>query len=149
MPHLSLPQVEALARRAHAGQEDKAGRPYAEHLRAVADGVRARGGSEAQIAAAWLHDAVEDEALTARWLADAALPQEVKDIVLALTKRPGEDPARYAARILAVPGARLVKEADLAHNADPARLAALDAPTRDRLTAKYARMRRLLGLTAD
>ncbi|WP_228975120.1 HD domain-containing protein [Streptomyces sp. DH12] len=149
MPHLSLPQVEALARRAHAGQEDKAGRPYAEHLRAVADGVRARGGSEAQIAAAWLHDAVEDEALTAQELADAALPREVKDIVLALTKRPGEDPARYADRILAVPGARLVKEADLAHNADPARLAALDAPTRDRLTAKYARMRRLLGLTTD
>ncbi|KUH36463.1 MULTISPECIES: HD domain-containing protein [Streptomyces] len=148
MPHLSLPQVEALARRAHAGQKDKAGRPYAEHLRAVADGVRAGGGTDGQVAAAWLHDAVEDDALTAEWLAAAALPQEVKDIVLALTKHPGEDPARYAARILAVPGARLVKEADLAHNADPDRLAALDAPTRDRLTAKYAHMRRLLGLTA-
>ncbi|GAA4919915.1 HD domain-containing protein [Streptomyces coeruleoprunus] len=148
-PHLTLDQVEALAREAHAGQTDKAGRPYAEHLRAVADGVRARGGSDAQIAAAWLHDAVEDDALSREWLAAAALPQEVKDMVLALTKRPGEDLAGYTARILAVPGARLVKEADLAHNADPDRLAVLDEPTRARLTAKYARVRALLGLSGD
>jgi hypothetical protein len=39
-----------------------------------------------------------------------------------------------------------VKEADLAHNADPARLAVLDDATHARLTAKYARMRALLGL---
>ncbi|MCP9959009.1 HD domain-containing protein [Streptomyces sudanensis] len=147
MPYLSLRQVEAIARRAHAEQTDKAGRPYAEHLRAVAEGVRARGGSEEQIAAAWLHDAVEDGALSPRWLAGAALPQQTKDIVLALTKRPGEDLADYTARVLAVPGALLVKEADLAHNADPDRLALLDEPTRNRLTAKYARVRRLLGLT--
>ncbi|WP_175411957.1 HD domain-containing protein [Streptomyces sp. TRM64462] len=147
-PHLTLAQVEATARHAHAGQTDKAGRPYAEHLQAVAEGVRARGGSDEQIAAAWLHDAVEDDALSPRWLADAALPQQVKDIVLAVTKRPGEDLDAYTARILAVPGALLVKEADLAHNSDPGRLAALDEPTRTRLAAKYARVRRLLGLTS-
>ncbi|MGY0024032.1 HD domain-containing protein [Streptomyces sp. cg35] len=145
---LTLTEVEALVRRAHEGQTDKAGRPYAEHLHAVADGVRRRGGTEAQIAAAWLHDAVEDDALTAGWLAAAALPEETKAMVLALTKRAGEPPEAYARRILATPGARLVKEADLAHNADPARLAVLDAPTRDRLTRKYATMRALLGLEA-
>lgn len=145
--YLTLDQVEALAREAHAGQTDKAGRPYAEHLAAVARGVRERGGSEEQIAAAWLHDAVEDDRLTAGWLAAAALPPETKDMVLALTKRPGEDLAAYTARILAVPGARLVKEADLAHNADPGRLAVLDEATRVRLTDKYARVRALLGLT--
>lgn len=63
-PPLSLAEVEATARAAHAGQTDKAGRPYAEHLRAVAEGVRRRGGDAEQIAAAWLHDAVEDDALT-------------------------------------------------------------------------------------
>ncbi|MEU7277218.1 HD domain-containing protein [Streptomyces sp. NPDC045431] len=147
MTYLTLEEVEALAREAHAGQTDKAGRPYAEHLRAVAEGVRARGGGDAQTAAAWLHDVVEDDRLSEEWLAAAALPQEVKDIVLALTKRPGEDPAAYAARVLAVPGARLVKEADLAHNADPDRLAVLDEATRARLTAKYATMRALLGLS--
>lgn len=142
---LSLAEVEATARTAHAGQTDKAGRPYAEHLRAVAEGVRQRGGDDEQIAAAWLHDAVEDDALTERWLDEAPLSRRTKDIVLALTKRPGEPPEAYAARILATPGARLVKEADLAHNADPARLAVLDEATRTRLTEKYTRMRVLLG----
>lgn len=145
-PPLTLAEVEALACAAHAGQTDKAGRPYAEHLRAVADGVRARGGDEAQIAAGWLHDAVEDDALSAEWLAGAALSRRTKDIVLAVTKRAGEGPQEYARRVLATPGALLVKEADLAHNADPARLAVLDGPTRKRLTEKYTRMRALLGL---
>lgn len=58
----------------------------------------------------------------------------------------GEGLSSYTARILATPGALLVKEADLAHNADPARLAVLDEPTRTRLTAKYAQVRGLLGL---
>ncbi|MEU0055498.1 HD domain-containing protein [Streptomyces sp. NPDC006334] len=144
---LTLTDVEALARAAHEGQTDKAGRPYAEHLRAVAEGVRDRGGDADQIAAAWLHDAVEDDALSEAWLREAALSDRTKAVVLALTKRAGETPEAYAGRVLATPGALLVKEADLAHNADPARLAVLDAPTRSRLTGKYAHMRALLGLT--
>ncbi|TQJ53095.1 HD domain-containing protein [Streptomyces sp. NBC_00080] len=145
---LTLSEVESLARAAHQGQTDKAGRPYAEHLQAVAEGVRARGGDADQIAAAWLHDAVEDDALSETWLDEAALSDRTKAVVLAVTKRAGETPEAYAGRVLATPGALLVKEADLAHNADPARLAVLDAPTRARLTEKYARMRALLGLTA-
>ncbi|WP_203723200.1 HD domain-containing protein [Streptomyces coelicoflavus] len=145
VPPLTPAEVEATARTAHAGQTDKAGRPYAGHLRAVAEGVRRRGGDDEQIAAAWLHDAVEDEALSERWLEEAPLSRRTKDIVLALTKRAGEPPEAYAARILATPGALLVKEADLAHNADPARLAVLDEATRTRLTEKYTRMRALLG----
>jgi (p)ppGpp synthase/HD superfamily hydrolase len=146
---MSVADVEAVARAAHAGQTDKAGRPYAEHLAAVAEGVRARGGGDELVAAAWLHDAVEDGVLDEEWLEAAALPQRTKDVVRAVTKRPGEEPEAYARRILATPGARLVKAADLAHNADPRRLAVLDAPTARRLAAKYAAMRRHLGLTAD
>ncbi|MFJ2769491.1 HD domain-containing protein [Streptomyces sp. NPDC087300] len=145
-PTLPLADVEALARAAHAAQRDKAGRPYAEHLQAVAEGVAARGGDDEQIAAAWLHDAVEDDALSERWLRDAPLTPRTKAIVLALTKRADEPKEAYAARILATEGARLVKEADLAHNADPARLAVLDATTRARLTVKYTAMRALLGI---
>ncbi|MBG0855261.1 HD domain-containing protein [Streptomyces spinoverrucosus] len=146
---MSLAEVEAVARAAHAGQTDKAGRPYAEHLSAVAEGVRARGGGEALIAAAWLHDAVEDGVLSEEWLAQAALPQRTKDVVRAVTRRAGETPEAYARRILATPGARLVKAADLAHNADPRRLAELDEATARRLEQKYATMRGLLGLTSD
>ncbi|MFJ3302356.1 HD domain-containing protein [Streptomyces sp. NPDC086549] len=146
---LTLAEIEAVARAAHEGQTDKAGRPYAEHLRAVAEGVRARGGDEEQIAAGWLHDSVEDDALSREWLSGAALSRRIKDIVLAVTKRAGEEPEAYARRILRTPGALLVKEADLAHNADPDRLAVLDEPVRKRLTEKYARMRALLGLGDD
>ncbi|MFI5862633.1 HD domain-containing protein [Streptomyces sp. NPDC051546] len=145
---LTLIEVEALARAAHEGQTDKSGRPYAEHLAAVAEGVRTRGGTSEQQAAAWLHDAIEDEALTEAWLEAAELPQPVKDMILAVTKRPGEPVESYTARILATPGALLVKEADLAHNTDPARLAVLDAATRDRLSVKYTYVRSLLGLSA-
>ncbi|MFE7384212.1 HD domain-containing protein [Streptomyces zhihengii] len=143
---LSPAEIEALAREVHAGQTDKAGRPYAEHIAAVAEGVRARGGSEEQIAAGWLHDAVEDDRLSRARLESAALPRAVKDMVLALTRGEGEDLSSYTRRVLDTPGALLVKEADLAHNTHPARLAALDAATRERLTEKYARTRRLLGL---
>ncbi|GGJ37387.1 HD domain-containing protein [Streptomyces brasiliensis] len=145
-PQLTLAEAEAVARAAHEGQTDKAGQPYAEHLRAVAEGVRTRGGDEEQIAAAWLHDSVEDDKLTDEWLTAAALSPRTKDVVRAVTKRAGEEPEAYARRILATPGALLVKEADLAHNADPDRLSVLDGPTRKRLTEKYARMRALLGL---
>ncbi|MFC9845160.1 HD domain-containing protein [Streptomyces sp. NPDC060223] len=143
---LTLAEVEALAREAHAAQTDKAGRPYAEHLQAVAEGVRERGGDDEQIAAAWLHDAVEDDALSEEWLTEAALTNRTKAIVLALTKRDGEPPESYAKRIRTTPGALLVKASDLAHNADPARLAVLDEHTRARLTKKYGSMRALLGL---
>ncbi|WP_329113409.1 HD domain-containing protein [Streptomyces sp. NBC_01353] len=146
MPDLTLDQVEAIAREGHAHQRDKSGRPYLEHVQAVVDGVRERGGTDEQIAAAWLHDTIEDDVLSREWLATAALPPHVKDLVDAMTKRPGEGDESYTQRILATPGARLIKEADLAHNADPARLALLEEPTRTRLSEKYARMRRLLGV---
>ncbi|KIF69904.1 phosphohydrolase [Streptomyces sp. AcH 505] len=145
MTYLTLGEVEATARKAHAAQTDKAGRPYTEHLQAVAEGVAARGGTDEQIAAAWLHDAIEDGALSLGWLEAVELPDPVKEMVLALTKREGEDLAAYSRRIVATPGALLIKESDLAHNADPERLAVLDEPTRLRLTEKYATMRRLLA----
>ncbi|MFD5762640.1 HD domain-containing protein [Streptomyces sp. NPDC127044] len=133
---LTLAEIEALARTAHAAQTDKAGRPYTEHLQAVVDGVRERGGDDEQIAAAWLHDAVEDDVLSEDWLREAALTGRTKDIVLALTKREGEPPESYAKRIRTTPGALVVKASDLAHNADPARRAGRDEHTPPRRTKK-------------
>jgi hypothetical protein len=73
------------------------------------------------------------------------LPQRTKDIVLALTKRADESLADYAARVLATPGAVTVKDADLASNSAPDRLALLpDAALRARLTAKYELTARLI-----
>ena len=58
--------------------------PHVVHLQEVADLVWASGGSDAEIAAAWLHDSVEDTALTN---ADIALHcgDEVASLVHSLT----------------------------------------------------------------
>ena len=55
-------RARAFALHAHAGQRRKSLRPtpYAVHLFEVADFVTRHGGDEIAIAAAWLHDTVED-----------------------------------------------------------------------------------------
>ncbi|KXX58406.1 HD domain-containing protein [Rhodococcus sp. LB1] len=129
--------AEQIASAAHDGQVDKAGQPYIAHPARVAARV---GGDERAVAAAWLHDVVEDSDVTLADL-EESFPVEVTAAVDALTRRGGEDPADYYARVRQVPLALTVKLADLADNSDPQRLAQLDAATRDRLTAKYARAR--------
>lgn len=129
--------AEEIAAAAHRGQVDKAGQPYITHPARVAARVA---GDENAVAAAWLHDVVEDTAVTLADL-EEAFPAEVTIAVDALTRRAGEAPADYYARVRAVPLALTVKLADLADNSDPQRLARLDAATRERLIAKYARAR--------
>lgn len=140
MGHSIADLAEQIATTAHQGQVDKAGRPYITHPARVAARVA---GDEHAVAAAWLHDVVEDTEVTLADL-EQLFPPEVTAAVEALTRRPGEVPADYYARVRAVPLAVTVKFADLADNSDPQRLAQLDAPTRDRLTAKYARARAAL-----
>lgn len=134
-------RAEVLARAAHQGQTDKAGRPYAEYPARVASRVH---GDDAAEAVAWLHDVVEDTEVTLDQLR-SEFPAAVVAAVDAVTKRPGEPPEAYYGRVAADPLARQVKLADLADNSDPARLAELDEPTRERLTAKYAAGRARLG----
>ena len=56
-------KAKAEARRLFAGDFTKGLRPvpYIEHLEGVAASVAVHGGSDEQVAAAWLHDAVEDK----------------------------------------------------------------------------------------
>ncbi|MCU9847443.1 HD domain-containing protein [Defluviimonas sp. WL0024] len=71
MPDL-IARAEAFARQAHAGQTRKgaASEPYVIHLEEVAGFVRRHGGDEIALAAAWLHDTVEDcDGVTARDIA--------------------------------------------------------------------------------
>lgn len=81
-------KAKVFARKAHAGlgiittSGDE--KPQIEHLQEVADLVWASGGTDAEIAASWLHDSVEDTPVT---LADIqeTFGQEVADIVRGLT----------------------------------------------------------------
>src|SRR5690606_1583136 len=86
---------------------------------------------------AWLHDVVEDSAITLDDLRRWGVSRDVAAAVDAITRRSAEDPDVYYARVAASPRALQVKIADIADNCDPARLALLDPATRDRLTAKY------------
>ncbi|MGZ2224894.1 hypothetical protein [Glutamicibacter nicotianae] len=52
--------AKAIAVRAHEGQVDKLGAAYIGHPARVAGHARAFGGSPEAIAAAWLHDVIED-----------------------------------------------------------------------------------------
>jgi HD domain len=148
------PPVEAaiaLARRAHAGQTDKAGAPYIGHpLR-----IMAKMASDDERIAAILHDVVEDsrDSVTPVTFADLAalgLPEPAIDAVRLLTRTDdGTDPAAYEAyidAILANPIARKVKLADVEDNLDVTRLAVITERDEKRL-AKYRRVRaRLLGV---
>ena len=135
--------AEAIARAAHAGQTDRAGRPYIEHVERVAAGVE-----PADAAVAWLHDVLEDTPITAGDLAAQGVDPEVIEAVEAITRHDDEHPDGYYARVRANPAALRVKASDLADNTSEARLAQLDPATRARLEAKYAHARAALGFTA-
>ncbi|MGF6419517.1 hypothetical protein ABH900_003027 [Stenotrophomonas sp. AN71] len=134
-------QARALATQAHAGQTDKAGLPYIGHVSRVAAAVR--GDDDAEVVA-WLHDVAEDCPQFAHRI--AAFPAPLRAAVQLLNRDAAPDEDTYYARIAAHALALKVKLADLADNADPRRLAALDEATANRLRHKYAHARAALGV---
>lgn len=137
--------AQELATKFHHGQVDKVGVDYIEHPTRVAAGVDAAGGSDAAIAAAWLHDVIEDCAVTRDDLSQAGIDDDVLDAVVALTKIDGQSLEEYFAGVRANPIAVLVKTADINDNTNPERSAQLDDLTRERLRVKYIRSRKLLA----
>lgn len=136
-------RARMLALEAHAGQVDKAGHPYIGHVGRVAAAVR--GDDEAE-AVAWLHDVIEDCPAFAGQV--QAFPAPLQDAVRLLSRTSAADADTYYARISADPLALKVKLADIADNADEARMASLDAATAERLRDKYRRALAALGQPA-
>ncbi|WP_330158239.1 metal-dependent phosphohydrolase [Nocardiopsis tropica] len=139
---MTLDQASRLAWSVHAGQVDRAGRPYSEHVFAVRD-LLAPHGVHAQMAGV-LHDVLEDTPVTADDLRGRGCPEVVVRAVESVSRRPGESYGDLVRRAAADPLGRLVKLADNRHNSDEGRLAALPAEQADRLRAKYARAREIL-----
>lgn len=133
-----------VARTAHRGQVDKLGEPYILHPLEVGRAVRHLG--PVHEAAAYLHDVLEDTAVTVEDLRARGIPTEVIETVEVLTHRKGEPRVDYYARVREHPVALAVKRADVAHNSSPERLAGLDPETRDRLERKYAGARHALAV---
>lgn len=134
-------RAKDLAHRAHAGQVDKAGRPYIEHVARVAAAVSDDPEAEA---VAWLHDVLEDcepkfcnELLHIR-------PVTVFYAAQALTRGKFSERTYYD-RIRRDPLALRVKLADIADNSEEERLALLPSDVAARLRRKYAKARKMLG----
>lgn len=130
-----------MALAAHRGQTDQAGMAYIGHVARVAAGVEGQN----EVVVALLHDVVEDCDVPLSRVA-AQFGDEIAAAVDAITRREGEAAESYYARVRANPVALAVKLSDIADNANPDRLAMLDAATRDRLVRKYTKARAALTL---
>jgi (p)ppGpp synthase/HD superfamily hydrolase len=141
--------ADAIAACAHDGQVDKVGGEYIVHPRSVAARVQPR--SAEYVAAALLHDVIEDSEITASDLRAEGIPGSVVDAVTLLTRTEAVAPQDYYARIRTNPMALAVKLADLADNTDPVRLNRLPDHTQARLRTKYRTAYQCLGapLLAD
>ncbi|KAA0693283.1 HD domain-containing protein [Neorhizobium sp. P12A] len=113
-----------VAAEAHDGQLDKAGNPYFDHCRRVADLVL----TDEEKIVAYLHDVVEKgKGWTLDRLKEEGFPKAIIVAVDALTKRSGEDERVFVQRAVSTPLARKVKKADLEDNLLQAEQAGLDS----------------------
>jgi hypothetical protein len=99
----------------HAGQTDKNGEAYILHPLRVMLALCERGGTVEQQAAAVLHDVIEHCEVPDDFLAER-FPDEVCDLVDALTKIDGEEYVAFLRRAAHTPGALLIEEADIQDN---------------------------------
>ncbi len=113
-------RAASICRRAHEGQKDRGGKPYAQHPIAVALMCNL----EEERIVAYLHDVIEDTSFTLEQLIAEGMPEWVIDSVLRLSKDrsdPSYSYRNYLAEIKRDPIARAVKIADMVHNSDPTR----------------------------
>lgn len=114
-----LKLAEEIARRAHAGQADKSGKPYIGHIERVAARVK----SDEAKCVAWLHDVLEDTDVLPEAEIRRVFGDEIADGVLSVTRRGDES---YKAFVRRAGENRLgweVKIADLIDNSNLSRLA--------------------------
>lgn len=139
MAQLQVEIAKAIAEKAHAGQFDKAGKPYIEHPAHVAAQIQ---GDEAK-AVAWLHDVVEDTETTFDDLLAAGISPQVVDALRLLTHDKSVPYLDYVRALKRNQFARAVKLADLRHNSDLSRLPKVTSADEERLE-KYQKAIRIL-----
>jgi (p)ppGpp synthase/HD superfamily hydrolase len=136
---IDLQRIDQIAEDAHRGQFRKfTGLPYIEHPRAVA----ARLETDEDKAVALLHDTLEDTDLTAAKLLALAVPQDIVESVMVLTR--GEETyGQFLDRVLLSGDKRAVrvKIEDIQHNLS-------DLPLGNGLRARYEAGLRRLGHVA-
>lgn len=111
---------------AHRGQTDKSGLPYVFHPFHLAEQMT----DEESVAAALLHDVVEDTDYSFADLENMGFGGRVLEALRLLTHEKGVPYPEYVKRLKSNPVARAVKIADLRHNSD---LSRLEAPSEEDL----------------
>ena len=140
---MTLEEAIRVALDAHAGQFDKAGKPYILHPLRVMMTVEGPFLDSARKVAV-LHDVAEDSEWTIESLhAKFGLTSEEQAALRLLTHGDGDDYAAYIERVATSPLARAVKLADLRDNLDVTRLAEVTDRDAKRMT-KYLRSLRNL-----
>lgn len=144
--------ARALAARAHQGQRDKAFREYFDaHLVPIASAASVFGDDVE--AAAWLHDSLEDTALSAQDLVSAGIPIALVTAVESVTRRADEPYGQLITRACVDPVGRYVKLVDNSWNitSNPALVKSDPIKAASLLTGRYVPARRQLldacGLT--
>ena len=99
-PHES--SARRIAEAAHTGQVDRAGNPYFGHIERVAQAVKAAGGSETQVVAAYLHDVIEDTDKTSAELLDAGVSTAALTLIAILTRQDEVSYEDYLQQILSL-----------------------------------------------
>jgi hypothetical protein len=136
--------AKGIAFAAHRGQLDQIGAEYIDHPGRVAERFDPLT-EPVLVAAAWLHDVLEDTAVTAQNLLEAGVQPEVVEVVQLLTRTPDVADDEYYARIGRHPLARRVKLADLDDNTAPWRVRRLEFDVQVRLAEKYRHAREVLS----
>lgn len=110
--------AHSIAKRAHAEQTRRDGTPYIVHPERVAYRLirRYREVSDEILAAAYLHDVLEDTSESPGSLRAAGIPDRVIQIVETLTRKDGVPYVEYIAQIRKDPLATAVKVEDMLDN---------------------------------
>ena len=129
---------------AHRGQLDLVGAEYIDHPGRVAERFDPLT-EPVPTAVAWLHDVLEDTAVTAQELLEAGVLPEIVELVQLLTLTTGVADDEYYARIRRNPVALRVKLAHLDDDTAPWRVRRLDYDEQLRLAEKSRHAREVLG----
>ena len=146
MPEM-LSKAIRIASVAHEGQFDKAGQPYILHPVRVMENV---GDNKALMAAAVLHDVVEDTEWTLDMLRAEGFSNEIINAVDAMTRREKEDGIKeiylqeFIPRLMLNQFACIIKMKDLGDNTSTERLVHLPMETMQSFLKKYGKTKFML-----
>jgi len=126
---------------------DKGGSPYILHCLEVMYRVEHLG--KEVMAAAVLHDILEDTSLTVESLYDMGFSTRIIQLVCACTHLDGEDYMDYIKRVSYAKSARAIKLADLRHNMRPDRLIDLSEKSMDRMKKYHTAYQFLLRIEKE